>query len=197
MIESFAGLLVEWLILAPVLVTFLGSFVGGTVVTLIFATFAGSSDLAWWPLLLGASLGNYASDIGWFGLARSPMADRVRASRHFDERGDQINRLRSDYRKRDWLFFVAIKFAYGLRIAQILILGAAHYPWRRFLQLDAVAVAVINCAAVLSGWTFGRGVTRYLDLFENTGTIVSGLAAAILVFVAARWLINRYMLRKR
>ncbi len=197
MIESLAGQLVDWLILAPVLVCFIGSFVGGTVVTLVFATFAGSSDLPWWPVLIGAFLGNYSSDAGWFGLARSRLADRVRKSRHFDERSDQIGRLRNNYRKRDWLFFVAIKFAYGLRIAQILILGAAHYPWRRFLQLDAVAVAVINSAAVLSGWAFGRGVTRYLDLFENTGTIVSAVAAALLVFLAARWLINRYMLRKQ
>jgi membrane protein DedA with SNARE-associated domain len=197
MIESFAGILVGWLTLAPVLVCFVGSFVGGTVVTLVLATFAGSSDLPWWPVILGAFLGNYASDIGWFGLARSRLADRVRASRHFADRGDEIERLRNSYRKRDWLFFIAIKFAYGLRIAQILILGAAHYPWRRFLQLDAAAVAVINSAAVLSGWAFGRGATRYMDLFENTGTIISALAAALLVFVTARWLINRYMLRKR
>ena len=113
------------------------------------------------------------------------------------ERDEQIIRLRGNYRKRDALFFIAIKFAYGLRIAQILLLGAAHYAWGRFLKLDGIAVLVINAAAVLAGWTFGRGATQYLDWFENTGTIVTAIAAVLLVFFALRWLVNRYMLRKR
>ena len=74
---------------------------------------------------------------------------------------------------------------------------APHYAWSRFLVFDGVAVAVINTAAVLSGWMFGRGVNRYLDWFENTGTIVSSLAVVLLAFIALRWLVNRYMLRKR
>ena len=61
----------------------------------------------------------------------------------------------------------------------------------------AVVSSVINAAAVLAGWSFGRGVTRYLDWFENTGTIVTAIAAVLLVFFALRWLVNRYMLRKR
>ena len=56
---------------------------------------------------------------------------------------------------------------------------------------------MINSFAVFAGWMFGRGVTRYMDLFESTGTIVSALALAILFFGSARWLVNRYMLRKR
>jgi membrane protein DedA with SNARE-associated domain len=148
--ESLAGQVTDWLLVAPVIACFAGSFIGGTVVILAFAT--------------------------------------------FDE---QIIRLRTNYGKRDLLFFIAIKFAYGLRIAQILLLGAAHYPWSRFLALDGVAVAVINTAAVLFGWMFGRGVTRYLDWFENTGTIVSSLAVVLPAFIALRWLVNRYMLRKR
>ncbi len=197
MFESLASQVSDWLLVAPILSCFVGSFIGGTIVILVFATFAGSADVPWPLILAGAFLGNYTSDIGWFALARSRLSDWIRNSRHFTERDDQIIRLRSNYRKRDVLFFIAIKFAYGLRIAQILLLGAAHYAWRRFLVFDAVAVAVINTAAVLSGWMFGRGVTRYLGWFENTGTVVSSLAVAILTFIALRWLVNRHMLRKR
>lgn len=197
MIESIANQLVDLLLVAPILVCFAGSFIGGTVVTLVFATFGGSAGMSWWPLLAGAFLGNYASDIGWFALARSRLADGLRESRHFQGQRERIRRLNDNYRKRDWLFFVAIKFAYGLRIAQILLLGAAHFAWRRFLTLDAFAVLVINAMAVLAGWMFGRGVTRYIDLFENTGTVISALAILILTFFAARALINRYMLKRR
>lgn len=197
MFESIANNLANWLLVAPILVCFAGSFIGGTVITLIFATFAGTAGIPWWPVLVGAFLGNYASDVGWFVLARSRLANRLRQSRHFQDQSKQINRLRDDYRKRDWLFFIAIKFAYGLRIAQILLLGAAHYAWRRFLKLDGVAVLVINGAAVIAGWMFGRGVTRYLDLFENTGTFISMIAVLIIAYFAGKWLINRYMLAKR
>jgi membrane protein DedA with SNARE-associated domain len=196
-LEAVAGEISDWLLVAPILVCFAGSFVGGTVVTIVFATFAGSADLAWWPILAGAFLGNYASDAGWFALARSRLADRIRNGKHFRARGQDIARLRENYRKRDVLFFVAIKFAYGLRIAQILLLGAAHYPWRRFLSLDGIAVAVVNAAAVAAGWTFGRGATRYLDLFESTGRVVTAIAVVLLVFFALRGLVSRYMLRKR
>lgn len=197
MFESIANHLANWLLVAPILVCFAGSFIGGTVVTLIFATFAGTAGIPWWPVLVGAFLGNYASDVGWFALARSRLANRLRQSQHFQDQSKQISRLRDDYRKRDWLFFIAIKFAYGLRIAQILLLGAAHYAWRRFLKLDGVAVLVINGAAVIAGWMFGRGVTRYLDLFENTGTFISMIAVLIIAYFAGKLLINRYMLPKR
>lgn len=197
MFESIANHLANWLLVAPILVCFAGSFIGGTVVTLIFATFAGTAGIPWWPVLVGAFLGNYASDVGWFALARSRLANRLRQSQHFQDQSKQISRLRDDYRKRDWLFFIAIKFAYGLRIAQILLLGAAHYAWRRFLKLDGVAVLVINGAAVIAGWMFGRGVTRYLDLFENTGTFISMIAVLIIAYFAGKWLINRSMFPKR
>ncbi len=197
MFELISNHLANWLLVAPILVCFAGSFIGGTVVTLIFATFAGTAGIPWWPVLVGAFLGNYASDVGWFVLARSRLANRLRQSRHFQDQSKQISRLCDDYRKRDWLFFIVIKFAYGLRIAQILLLGAAHYAWRRFLKMDGVAVLVINSAAVIAGWMFGRGVTRYLNLFENTGTFISMIAVLIIAYFAGRLLINRYMLRKR
>lgn len=197
MYESITNHLLNWLLAAPISVCFAGSFIGGTAVTLILASFGGSAGIPWWPILVGAFLGNYASDIGWFALARSRLANRLRTSRLFKEQSEQVSRLRDNYRKRDWLFFVAIKFAYGLRIAQILLFGAAHYAWQRFLKLDGVAVLVINGAAVMAGWMFGRGVTRYLDLFENTGTLMSAVAVLIIAYFALKWLINRYMLRKR
>lgn len=197
MIESFANQLVDWLLAAPVMVCFAGSFIGGTAVTLVLATFGGSAGMPWWPLIVGAFLGNYLSDLGWFALARSRLADRLRTSDHFHSQRDRIRRLNENYRKRDWLFFVAIKFAYGLRIAQILLLGAAHFRWHRFLRLDAFAVMIINSAAVFAGWSLGRGVTRYMDLFESASRVISVLALVILVFVALRILVNRYMLKKR
>ncbi|MFQ5548756.1 MAG: DedA family protein [Woeseia sp.] len=197
MYESITNHLLNWLLAAPILVCSAGSFIGGTAVILILAAFGGSAGIPWWPILVGAFLGNYASDIGWFALARSRLANRLRTSRLFKEQSEQVSRLRDNYRKRDWLFFVAIKFAYGLRIAQILLFGAAHYAWHRFLKLDGVAVLVINGAAVMAGWMFGRGVTRYLDLFENTGTLMSAVAVLIIAYFALKWLINRYMLRKR
>lgn len=197
MLESLANQLVEWLHVAPILVCFVGAFVGGTVVMLVFATFAGSAGVPWWPILLGAFLGNYLWDGAVFAAARSKLTDRLRQSRHYEEQRERLDALRNNYRKRDALFFIAIKFAYGLRTAKLLLLGAAHYPWDRFLRFDAIAVLVINATAVLSGWMFGRGVTRYLDMFENAGTIVSTVAFLVLAFFAGKWLINRYMLSKR
>lgn len=197
MIETLTSHLVEWLLVAPVLVCFAGSFIGGTVVILVIATFAGSADVPWWWLLAGAFLGNFASDIGWFALARSRVADRIRDSGHFAAHRERTQRLNEITRKRDWLLFIAIKFAYGLRIAQILLLGAVHYPWPRFLKLDGFAVLVINTTAVLSGWMVGRGVTRYFDWFENTGRLISAIALLVAVYFACRWAINRYMLKWR
>lgn len=197
MLESLANQVVGWLHVAPFLVCFLGAFIAGTVVTLVFATFAGSAGIPWWPLLLGAFLGNYLKDTALFGLARSRLADGLRRSQHFEAQRERIEALRNNYRKRDLLFFVAIKFAYGLRMIKLLLLGAAHYPWRRFLPLNGIAVLIINAATVVSGWMFGRGVTRYIDMFENAGTFISTFAFLLIAWFAGKWLINRYMLRKQ
>jgi len=197
LIETLANHLVEWPVVAPILVCFAGSFIGGTVVVLVLATFAGSADIPWlWPLI-GAFLGNFTSDIGWFTLARSRVGNRIRANGYFAAQRRRTQRLSESTRKRDWLLFVAIKFAYGLRIAHILLLGAVHYPWSRFLKLDGFAVLVINTAAVLAGWMVGQGVTRYLDWFENTGRLISAIALLIALYMAARWAVNRYMLKWR
>lgn len=197
MLESLANQLVQWLLIAPFLVCFLGALIAGTVVTLVFATFAGSAGVPWWPLLLGAFLGNYLKDSGLFALARSKLTDRLRQSRQFEQQRERLDALRNNYRKRDVFFFVGVKFAYGLRIAKLLFLGAVHYPWGRFLLYNAIAVLVINATAVLSGWMFGRGVTRYLDMFENTGSIVTTVLVLVLAIFAGKWLFNRYMLSKR
>lgn len=197
MIDTLTSNLLGWLIVAPVLVCFAGSFIGGTVVILVLATFGGAAGVPWWWLLAGAFLGNFASDIGWFALARSRVGNRIRASERFAAQRERTRRLSEKTRKRDWLLFIAIKFAYGLRIAQILLLGAVHYPWPRFLKLDGFAVLVINTTAVLAGWMVGRGVTRYFDWFEKTGRLVSAIALLVAVYFAGRWAINRYMLKRQ
>lgn len=188
--------LTQWLVIAPIAISLAGSFIGGTMVVIVLSAFAGTAGVPWWPVLAGAFLGNLASDVGWFALARSRLADRIRDSGQFRAREQQIARLREHHRRRDVLLFIAIKFAYGLRIAQILVLGAVHYPWGRFLGLDAVAVGVINAAAVAAGWSFGRGATQYLDLFRGTGRVVSAAAVALLVFLVMRALVSRFVLRK-
>lgn len=196
MLEDFAAEALGWLILAPAAVCFAGSFVGGTAVILVLATLAGSAGIAWWPILAGAALGNYASDICWFALARSRVGERVRSNSWFQARIDRLAALWGAYRRREWLMFVAVKFAYGLRIAQILILGASKYSWGRFLKFDGLAVIVINLAAVGSGWMLGKGVSVYVDLFENMGVLVTVLAGAFGVYSLARWILNRRLLRK-
>ncbi|MFQ6007107.1 MAG: hypothetical protein ACE5OQ_16580, partial [Woeseia sp.] len=84
----------NWLLVAPISVCFAGSFIGGTAVILILASFGGSAGIPWWPILVGAFLGNYASDIGWFALARSRLANWLRTSRLFKEQSEQVSRLR-------------------------------------------------------------------------------------------------------
>lgn len=194
MFESIAAEALEWLIVAPFAACFVGSFVGGTAVILVLATLGGSAGIPWWPILAGAALGNYASDICWFALARSRLGGRVRSNPWIAARVQRIAALWANYGRRDWLVFVAVKFAYGLRIAHILILGASHYAWNRFLKLDGLAVIVINLAAVLSGWMLGKGVSLYMDLFENLGMLVTVIAAAFVLYSILRWLLNRRLL---
>lgn len=196
MFESTAAEALEWLILAPAAVCFVGSFVGGTAVILILATLGGSAGIPWWPILAGAALGNYASDICWFALARSRLGNRVNSNPWIQARIESLAILWDRYRKREWLMFVAVKFAYGLRIAQVLILGSSKYGWGRFLKLDGLAVLVINVAAAGSGWMLGKGVSVYLDLLENTVLLVTVIVGAFGVYNLVRWFLNRRLLNK-
>lgn len=196
MFESIAAEALEWLILAPAAVCFVGSFVGGTAVILILATLGGSGGVPWWPILAGAVLGNYLSDICWFALARSRLGNRLKSNPWLQARIESLSVLWGRFRKREWLMFVAVKFAYGLRIAKVLILGASNYGWGRFLKLDGLAEIVINAAAVGSGWMLGKGASVYLNLFENTGLLVTVVVGAFGVFNLVRWLLNRRLLSK-
>jgi membrane-associated protein len=56
-----------------------------------------------------------------------------------------------------WTLFLA-RFTFGIRAVAYIAAGAAHYPWRRFLVIDGLSVAIQVCLFVGIGYFAGERV---------------------------------------
>ena len=88
-----------------------------------------------------------------------------------------------------WTLFLA-RFTFGIRALAYLAAGAARYPWKRFLAVDGVSVAIQVLLFVGIGYyagdktkwaeTTGGKIAFLLGIFALAGIIVSYLSSVIL-----------------
>ena len=106
----------------------------------------------------------------------------------FLKRVGGVNRLEA-YRKAfavrgGWTLFLA-RFTFGFRAVAYIAAGAAHYPWKRFLFVDGLSVALQVMLFVGVGYFAGERI----DWAENaTHKIVLFLGILAIISLLITWL---------
>ncbi|MCX8004926.1 MAG: DedA family protein [Burkholderiaceae bacterium] len=148
-----------------------------------FAAHLGYLELRWvWTV---AAIAGFAGDqlFFWFGrrygnalLARWP---RLAAQR------SRVQRLLS--RHDGWLI-VSVRFAYGLRIAGPMLIGAAGVAPARFAAFNAIGAMLWAAAVAGAGWLFGQALQSLLGRLHRieAAILLGALALALLVALARR-----------
>jgi len=114
----------------------------------------------------------------WF-FTRPPLASFL--TRYVGPK--QLDAYKSAFAARGALTLFLARFTFAIRAVAYIAAGAAHYPWRRFLMVDAVSVAVQVALFVGVGYSAGEHIEWALATEEKL-VVVLGLLAALSLVVA-------------
>jgi membrane protein DedA with SNARE-associated domain len=95
----------------------------------------------------------------------------------------RFDAYKSAFAARGGLTLFLARFTFAIRAVAYIAAGAAHYPWKRFLAVDALSVAVQVVLFVGIGYFAGE----HIEWARSTGeklVLVLGLLAAVTLVVA-------------
>ena len=95
----------------------------------------------------------------------------------------QLDAYKSAFAARGALTLFLARFTFAIRAVAYIAAGAAHYPWRRFLVVDSLSVAVQVAVFVGVGYYAGE----HIEWARTTGehlVIVLGLLAVLTLGIA-------------
>jgi membrane protein DedA with SNARE-associated domain len=110
----------------------------------------------------------------WLGRWRGPwvLARWPSLVRH----ADRVHRLTARYHAA---VIIALRFAYGLRIAGPVLIGMSGFPGLRFGVLNAIGALLWACIMALAGWWFGEAAQALLgDMKDEALWLLATLVAA-------------------
>lgn len=89
--------------------------------------------------------------------------------------------------QRGTWFVLAFRFMYGFRTITPIMLGANHYPTRRFVVLNTLSGVVWSVVFSLAGWAFGASLSALLRRAGRVEELLlGGLVLAALLALAFR-----------
>lgn len=135
---------------------------------------------------LAITLGTWASHIGLYYLGRW-RGKWMRA--RWPKFGRYLTRALRFVRRYPWRSSIAVRYAYGLRLALPMACGAARVPIVTYVVGSGISALTWSSLWTVIGWAFGRTamqVLRHMKRFEDV-VIVAGVGAVgIAIFVLTR-----------
>ena len=168
---------------------FVGAFLEGELVLLAagFLVHRGYLEPFW--AFVFALTGTYASDQCYFFLGRL-LAKWLRGSRPaLAVRALQTGRR---IRRHQWKVIFGFRFLYGARVIVPFLIGAARYPIRRFVPIDAVAATVWTLLAGTVGYVLGEALAALLPSLRRFEiAFIVTLVLTAVVFKLILWYRHR------
>ena len=128
---------------------------------------------------VGAVLGDQVL----FGIGRRFGAALIARWPQLQLRARQVNGLL--LRHHAWVI-VGVRFAYGLRIAGPIIIGASSVPIRRLLLFNALGAAIWAPLVSGAGYLFGGAASWLID--RMSAVEAAGLLIALIAVAAFTWI---------
>lgn len=168
-----------------------GTFLEGETILVLAAIAAHSGYLSLQEVLPAAFTGALLGDQLCFHLGRLRGPALLTRHPHWRRR---VDRARDFVHRHERWIVLGFRFLYGLRTTVPFALGMGGLPPRRFLLLNAVAVAVWAGIVVAVGWALGSAAERLLsDVAHYEWAVLASVAA----IGALAWLAHRIWSRAR
>lgn len=173
------------------LAVFIGTLLEGETI-LVAAGFAAHRGLLDWPLVvLVAIAGGTLGDQIAFLLGRWKGEALIERFPALAQRKQRIHDLLLRF---DFIFILAIRFLYGLRIAGPFILGTSRVPLLRFAVFNLIGAALWATLVSGAGYAFGLAIN---SLLADAKRIEEILLVAILAFGVGLGLWRKFRALKR
>lgn len=162
----------------------IGIPVSEDVVNIPAGVLAGKGLYSVWVILIAAYLGVIGGDALWFFLM-GRFGTRLLQRRWFKRMVHPRRLLQVKYQfetRGPWVL-VAARFIPGTRSPVITAAGLLHMPWRSFLLVQCVCVAITVPLQVGLGFLIGRQLGGE-DLARSAGLVASVIAGVLLISIA-------------
>jgi membrane protein DedA with SNARE-associated domain len=165
---------------------FAGSLLEGETVLLLagYAAHQGYLDFA--VVIAVASLGAVIGDQMWFVLGRFQGNRLIERRPWLDH---EVRRALALIERHSVVILLAMRFAWGLRIALPVAVGMSHVPWRRFLPLNLLSALLWAPLVAGVGYVFGALLARHIEglhRVEHWGMLAVVMLALFVHLVARR-----------
>ncbi len=161
---------------------FIGAFFEGEIVLLAAGFLAHRGYLSLPSAAAVALTGTFCADQFFFLLGRLLGSKITRIRPYLATRAEQIGR---GIRNHQWKVIFGFRFLYGTRIVVPFLIGAAPYPYERYVGIDAIAAVLWTCLALGIGMLLGEAVSSMLPkvIHYEIGALVAVVALVVAIKV--------------
>jgi membrane protein DedA with SNARE-associated domain len=136
-----------------------------------------------------ASLSGFAGDQGFFWLGRRHGAGVIARFPSVARQSERMQRLIERWHEA---VIVGVRFAYGLRVAGPILIGASAVPAGRFAAFNALGAVLWATTVGGIGWVFGAAAQAVLGrLHAIEGRLLDGLVGVLLAAALVRAVLHR------
>jgi membrane protein DedA with SNARE-associated domain len=178
------------------LVCIVGAYFGGDAMLLFLSSLSGQGLIHFWTIILFFSLGTISSDVMWFFIGRTRLAEKLISHKQLNKGYSRIERILTKYGRNDFLLLFIVKFIYGIRIIAIVYFSRERKRFGRFLCFNSIAVVAITVFVSFLGWMAGKGIRSYVDIYENFRSAIKIIVIVLVIFFVLKSLINKWLLKK-
>lgn len=154
---------------------------GGIESVFLLSFLAGHGIAPFWQALIVSFSGCLIAEIIVFFIARSIIAERVRKlkfiRRAYKHATKAIENLTG---KNIFIQLLTAKFAYGVGSSLVVKLSRTGIKFWKFIKYDMLALAISTTAISIIGWTAGKGISHFTDIYESMK--ISIIIIIVLVF---------------
>ncbi|KQU69994.1 hypothetical protein ASC75_07590 [Aminobacter sp. DSM 101952] len=175
------------------LAVFVGCMAEGESVAILGGFFAHQQVFAPWQAFATAASGAFLGDTLFFVLGRRFSNHKwVRLLRRRPGFSHAYRMVQS----HPYLFVLANRYIYGMRLAGGIAAGLSRIPVVAFLALNALSALAWAALFVSLGYVFGLGAEHIVgDALKGHQRLLIGLGIGVVVAVAG-WLLARHVVKK-
>lgn len=181
------------LVVGKYLLVMLGTIVEGPIVMISSGFLLRLGAFNFWPLFIALAAGDIIADIGWYSLGRFFAEPVVRRFGHwFGLTPLMLDKARALFARYHNKILVISKLTlgFGMAIGVLIVAGASHVPFRKYLLINISGELVIAAVLIAIGYFFGQLSTQIAGDFK-----ILFLVGGVLILITLFYFFSRYAKR--
>jgi membrane protein DedA with SNARE-associated domain len=130
-------------------------------------------------VVLGDTIGDITQYyLGYFGKTLAPFFPFLKITE------EKLERAKVFFNENHTKSIILSKLIYGVGFTGIIVAGAAHIPFRRYIKTSMIVSAIQSAVMLTIGMLFGRAyevIGKYLDFYAAGASVVALIVLLIII----------------